>query len=250
MWPDCAFLNSVIDVASAAKELDHWGNLNAEAKVDLAWWYAFLQAWNGVNLILSQTPSILIASNASRNWGCGAIHGNALFQLKWPQSWEEVSIAPKELVPIIVAVGLWRVQWSGTTICCLCDNAAVVAKINKGSPHDPFLVRLLCILPFSESATPFRDSKCICRCFVMRYFTIILAHNPRASPIPAIIPMELGELALNKSLLWISPSWMRLFSTTLTELCLPLARHISQPNSTMLLSVPVLEPRSHFPEGR
>ena len=74
------------------------------------------------------------------------MHGNGWFQLKWPQSWAEVSIAPKELVPVIVAVGLWGVQWLGATICCLCDNAAVVAAINKGSARDLSLVRLLRIL--------------------------------------------------------------------------------------------------------
>ena len=74
------------------------------------------------------------------------MHGNAWFQLEWPQSWAEVSIATNELVPIIVAVGLWGVQWPGSMICCLCHNAAVVATINKRSTRDPSLVRLLRIL--------------------------------------------------------------------------------------------------------
>ena len=254
--PGRAFLRSLIDAASTARELDHWVHLNAIARSDLAWWYTFLQAWNGVSLLPSQAPSIFITSDASGNWGCGALHGNAWFQLEWPQSWAEVSIAPKELVPIIVAVGLWGVQWSGSTICCLCDNAAVVATINKGSARDPSLVRLLRILAWfsamlnlSMRAQHLPGTQNISADALSRgNLPLFFAHNPQASPIPAIIPRELGELALNRSLLWTSPSWTGLFSTTLTAaLRLPLARPISQPNGATALSVPGLESGNHIP---
>ena len=59
-----------------------------------------------------------------------------------------MAITPKELVPIVMAVALWGNHWSGSRVCCFCDNAAVVAAVNKGSARDPALVRLLRILAF------------------------------------------------------------------------------------------------------
>ena len=42
--PGRAFIRSLIDAASTAKELDHWVHLNAAARSDLAWWHTFLHA--------------------------------------------------------------------------------------------------------------------------------------------------------------------------------------------------------------
>ena len=234
VWPGRAFLRSLIDAASTAKELDHWVHLNAADRSDLAWWHTFLQAWNEISLLPSQAPSIFITSDASGNWGCGAVHSNAWFQLEWPQSWVEVSIAPKELVPVIVAVGLWGVQWPGATICCLCDNAALVAAINKGSARDPSLVRLLRILAWfsamlnlSVRAQHLPGTENVSADALSRgNLPLFFAHNLQASPMPAIIPRELRELALNRSLLWTSANWTGLFSTLTAALCLPHTRPI------------------------
>ena len=38
--------------------------------------------------------------------------------------------------------------------------------------------------------------------------------NPQASPIPSIIPPELQELVLNRSLLWTSPAWISLLGVS------------------------------------
>ena len=73
---------------------------------------------------------------------------NLWFLLQWLQHWAAVTIDPKELVPIVIEVALWGSHWSGSRVCSLCDNAAVVAAVNKGSARDPSLVRLLRILAF------------------------------------------------------------------------------------------------------
>ena len=41
----------------------------------------------------------------------------------------EWSIAPKELLPILIAVVVWGRRWCGQRVECHCDNVAVVAVI-------------------------------------------------------------------------------------------------------------------------
>ena len=147
-------------------------------------------------------------------------------------------------------MALWGPQWAGLVVCCRCDNAAVVATINKGSARDPALTRLLHILallcavlnvtitarhlPGAENTSVDALSR-----NNLQLFSVL---NPQASPIPAVIPKELLELVFNKSLLWTSPDWMGLFSATLVAaLRLPLAQLISQPNDTTSPSASNLE---------
>ena len=59
------------------------------------------------------SPQFLVVSDVSGTWGCGAFHENLWFQLQWPESWSSVTIAPKELVPIVVATTLWGPLWVG-----------------------------------------------------------------------------------------------------------------------------------------
>ena len=136
---------------------------------------------------------------------------------------------------------------------------AVVATIDKGSAHDPSLVRVLHIMAWflavwnlSVRAQYLPAAQNVSADALSRgNLPLFFAHNLQVSPMPAIIPKELGELALNISLLWTFPSWTRLFSTTLTAaLRLPLARPISQPNGATTLSVPGLESGSHTPSWR
>ena len=248
--PGRTFLHSLIDASATVQDVEHWVHLNAMARADIAWWHAFLQSWNGVSLLPSNAPPLILTSDASGSWGCGAVYLSAWFQVQWPQEWAQVPIAPKELVPIVMAMALWGPQWAGSVVCCHCDNAAVVATINKGSTRDPALIRrlripaLLCAvlnvtvtahhLPGAENTSADALS-----CNNLRLFSVL---NPQASPIPAVIPKELLELVFNKSLLWTSPDWMGLFSATLVAaLRLPLAQPISQPNDATSPSASNLE---------
>ena len=147
--PGRAFLRSLIDVAAAVRDLDHWVQLNSAACADLAWWHTFLAFWNGKSFMPPSDRPLFITSDASGSWGCGAAYQNLWFQLQWSESWENLPIAPKELVPIVIAVILWGPYWVGRHICCLCDNTAVVAVVNKGTAMDSALSHLLRLLAFA-----------------------------------------------------------------------------------------------------
>ena len=144
-------------------------------------------------------PPFVVQSDVSGSWGCGAVHGDLWFQLQWPAAREAVSIAPKELVSIVVAVVLWGPHWAGQRVCCLCDNAAVVAAVNKGAARDPSLSHLLRLLAFATVTLDVQVTAChfpgvyntsadaLSRGRLQLFFSL----NPQASPVPTIIPLKL-----------------------------------------------------------
>ena len=216
--------------------LEHWVHLNCAARADLAWCHTFLRTWNGTSIMPPRNQPLLMVSDASGTWGCRAMYGNSWFQLQWPQAWSAVAIAPKELVPIVVAATLWGPQWAGKHVQCLCDNMAVVTAVNKGAARDPTLSHLLRMLAL---ITAILDIHIMARHLpgVHNASADALSRNRVQSPIPAIIPPELRELVLNRNLRWTSPNWMSLLSASWeTVLHLPLAQHTSLPNAVMQLS--------------
>ena len=240
--PGRAFLRNLIDASGTMQSLDHWIHLNRAARADLAWWHTFLYAWNGMSIIPPTNSPLLVVSDASGSWGCGAVHEDLWFQLQWPESWAPITIAPKELVPIVVAVTLWGPYWAGKCVQCLCDNTAVVSAVNKGAAKDPTLSHLLRILAFLVAVLDLHitaqhlpgvqniSADALSRNKLQLFFSL----NPQASPVPAIIPPELQELVFNCNLQWTSPNWTGLLSASwITALRLPPARHTSWLNVGM-----------------
>ena len=237
--PGRAFIRSLIDAAATARDLDHWIHLNRGARADLAWWHTFIGVWNGIGIMPPSGPTIFVVSDASGSWGCGATYENLWFQMQWPGSWAALSIAPKELAPIVVAVVLWGPHWANKHICCLCDNTAVVAAVNKGAARDPTLSHLLRLLAFVTAVLNVTltarhlpgaqntSADALSRNNLQLFFSL----NPQASPVPSIIPPQLQELIFNRALRWTSPSWTALLSTSwAAALRLPPAQPTAQPS--------------------
>ena len=139
----------MIFLSTTAKELHHHVKLNKSFQSDPEWWAIFLLRWNGVGMMSSicrHPHSVLITSDASGGWGCGAYSSSNLwFQAQWPECWSSVHITVKELVPIIIVVAcaLWGDLWRGATVLCRCDNAAVVSIVNSGSSKDALVMHLM-----------------------------------------------------------------------------------------------------------
>ena len=104
------FLRRLIDLSKMAKYLYHHIRLNAAARSDIMWWYEFACSWNGVSMLRDRrkaNPDVVITSDASGKWGCGAYCNVEWFQLQWVPGSEHHHITIKELIPIVVAASLW-----------------------------------------------------------------------------------------------------------------------------------------------
>ena len=119
----------------------HFIHLWAGPRADLLWWHIFLQGWNGTSFFPVATPTLEVTSDAS---GCGAYSLHfGWFQVKWSESWHDVNIAAKELVPLVTAASLWGPRWHSGCVCLHCDNMAVVEVLKRHTSRDPLLTHLL-----------------------------------------------------------------------------------------------------------
>ena len=83
---------------------------HALARADISWWHIFIEHLNGISLVPLAAPANFLTLDVSGTWGCGALHYNQWLQLAWPPEWVDLPTAPKELVPIVLAVALWAPQ--------------------------------------------------------------------------------------------------------------------------------------------
>ena len=146
------------------------------------------------------------------------------FQVEWPESWATVHITVKELLPIVLACALWGPQWTGKSVLCRSDNAAVVAAVNSGwsKAQDPTAMHLLqCGFFFAA-----RDSYILQAVHVAGKLNVaadalsrdnlplFLAQVPGALPHPTPTPHKLLQLLMYQKPVWTSKSWSELFSTS------------------------------------
>ena len=62
-------------------------------------------------------------SDASGGFGCGAFSVmRGWFQLQWPESWREVGIAIKEMLPLVAAAALWGAEMVGKSHSIPCGQ--------------------------------------------------------------------------------------------------------------------------------
>ena len=111
--------------------------LNQEFHLDLTWWQELFQSWDGLSFFLmpewAPLPDFQVSSDAAGSRGHGAIFNNQWFFGMWSNSQVSLSIAYKELFPIVVAVYLWGPQWSSRQVEFLLDNKSVVAVLSSGT---------------------------------------------------------------------------------------------------------------------
>ena len=104
------FLRRMMDLSTSVPELHYHIRLNREFRSDLQWWATFAPQWNGTCMLtplLQESPHIIVHSDASGAQGFGAYSPNGWFQGKWPARWSSTNITAKELLPIVLAAGMW-----------------------------------------------------------------------------------------------------------------------------------------------
>ena len=228
--PGRTFLRRLFDLSATVAKPDHHIRLNAGVRSDLAWWHEFLVQWNGISLLTvlgEVSPSVVLTSDASGSWGCGAYWSTKWFQFAWASSGcsPDTNIATKELIPVVMAVAMWGRFWTGQVVSCRCYNEAVVSVINSRSSKDPSLMHLLRCLTFFEA-------KLSCRVVASHIAGIeneladALSRNnlpfflqalpPKTLLGESVPPRPLVDMLINKRPDWTSPAWRRMFRDTLS----------------------------------
>ena len=105
-----SFLRRMIDLLHTRRQSRRGPipiRLNTGFQADLAWWQEFLLWWNGVSFLPSSSnlPTTVLSTDASGSWGSGGWWQDVWCQIQWPPQAQALSIAEKELIPII----LWPV---------------------------------------------------------------------------------------------------------------------------------------------
>ena len=62
------------------------------------------------------------------------------------ESWDEVDISSKELVPVVIVAATWGKCFTSKQVCFLSDNLAVMASIGSRTAKSSLLMHLLCYL--------------------------------------------------------------------------------------------------------
>ncbi len=196
-------------------------------RADLAWWVEFVVQWNGTSFLHppSSLPKVHLYTDASGSWGCGAWYERSWFQVKWDARAEALSIAEKELIPIIVACQAWGEQWKGLQVICHSDNQSVVADLKSRSSRHKGMMHLLRTVVFAEArlvcslspvyidtrANHLADS--LSRDNAVHFLSQVQSADPRPSPVSP----QLLDLLLDQTADWSSPNWRQHFGATFRQ---------------------------------
>jgi len=115
--PGRSFVSYLINISTSVKKLHHYIHLSKECKEDLQMWLHFLAKWNGVSMFYedkySTSDEMKLYTDASSTLGFSAFFKNQWFCGKWPEVINDnVSMAFRELYPIVAAAVLWGEQWN------------------------------------------------------------------------------------------------------------------------------------------
>ena len=227
--PGRLFTNHLLDLLKIRREPHQRIRITTGAKADIAWWALLAPSWNGISYLPgSASAGVTVTSDASGTWGCGAFQHQTpakWFQLQWPPSWASVSIAAKELFPVVASAAMWGGSWPKSRVVFQSDNMATVQVLSSGSSRDPTMARLLRCLFFFEAYYGFEHEAKHVRgvdnvaadALSRNRADLFLSLLPQAHRSPTQLPSSLVALLLDTELCWTSPRWSSLFLTILQE---------------------------------
>jgi len=145
--------------------------------------------------------------------------------------WESLAIASepiaaKELFPIIIATTVWGHHWRGCTVCCHCDNMAVVEVINRQAAKDALLSHLMRCLFFSSAHFDFDivarhtpgAQNGAADALSRNKLPLFHTQMPRMAHDPTPIPVQLAESLSRAHPDWDANKWMGWYSYILAKL--------------------------------
>ena len=168
------------------------------------WWHIFVNKWNGISLAWDlgcHSPEITVYSDASGSWGCGGYATTDWFQYKWLVHHQDLSIASKEFIPVVISAAIFGRCWSGKLVNFMVDNLAVVQALQATYSRDIHLMHLIRLLVlfaahfnFWFTASHVAGKKNTCADAISRNDTEILQQLP---------------VLLVQSITWTCTSWIQ-----------------------------------------
>ena len=222
--PGRTFLRQLFGLLHLAKAPHHFIRITAGARADLCWWKCFLEQWNGLSFFPLPTPSVHVYTDASTTFGCGAFTQSVgFFSLQWPASCIGLGISALELIPAVLAAGIWGRYWSGQHVCFHSDNTGVVSVLKSRTAETPFQMHLLrcfslycAIFNFTYSVVHVPGVFNVAADALSRddltLFLSIVPQTPRSH-----IPQATLELLILSKPDWGSAVWTSLFTRSLAE---------------------------------
>ena len=195
------FLRRLLDLAHSVPALDAPLHLTEDAVLDINWWLAFAQSWNGEAFFLDPTwthsPEMNLFTDASSEIGYGAFWNGHWFQQKWSSTNHHHSIQWKELYAILIACEVWGHGWTRKRVLFHCDNQTVVYLWRSGMSKAPTLMHLVRALFFVAARHNFHVTvthiagtdngiaDALSRFHLQRFAQLAPDADPDPTPIPA-----------------------------------------------------------------
>lgn len=162
--PGRSFVTYLINLSTRVSNLNHYVALSNNCREDLTMWHLFLQQWNRVSFFYDSHPTnshdLELYTDAASLFGFGGYFRGRWFSSPWPKELQfklddNISMAFRELYPIVVAAVLWGTEWSQKRIVFFCDNEATVTIINKGRSKVLDIMRLMRMLTWIAAKNNF-----------------------------------------------------------------------------------------------
>ena len=149
--PGRAFVSYLIQLSTTVRGLHDLVSLDNHCRKDLHMWYKFLLNWNGVSLfydLVSTTSTDMELFTDASLIGFGGIFKTQWFCSVWPDSIpsvndDDLSMAFRELYPIVAAAIIWGKQWTGKRIVFMCDNQSAVFILQRGRSRCLAIMKLI-----------------------------------------------------------------------------------------------------------
>ena len=114
---------------------------------------------------------------------------------------------------------MWGEHWKGRTVCCQCDNQAVVAALNSRSRRENHIMHMLRCLFFIEAHFQCNlqaqyintQDKNIADDLSRNNMLSFHSKMSQADPNPTRILPSLIPLLFDPLMDWVSPTWMQRF---------------------------------------
>ena len=147
------------------------------------------------------------------------------FSKNWDSRSQPLSIAIKEMMPVVFAAAVFGCSWSGKIVQFNVDNKAVVDIVNSTSSKDTHLMHLTRLLVFLAAHFNFwfvarqveGKKNTLTDALSRNKMSLFFSQVPQAASNQTVIPPDL-ILLVSQTITRTSATWTRLFSSIMQQL--------------------------------